>query len=303
MSRSLDATRFLALSLLWGLSFPAISVGLEYLPPLFFASVRYDVAALVLLSVAAIRIDDWVPSRRHDLAAIAAGGLFLIGANGLLFVAQQSVPSGLAAIIQSLSPIVTALLAIALLDERLTGLGAVGVAIGFVGVGLVVSPDPGAVLVGDTASRLLVVGQVCSIALGGVLVQRFAPAIDRVALTGWSMAVGALVLHALSGFAGELPLGGATTSTAIGAVLYLGVFSTALAFVIYFSLLEKYGAFEVALVSYLVPVVATVAGVFVLGETIGTGAVAGFALVAVGFAVLKRHALVDAVDVVTGVRP
>nr|WP_148680570.1 EamA family transporter [Halovivax ruber] len=302
MSRSLDASLFLVLSVLWGLSFPAISVGLDSLPPLFFAGLRYDVAAILLLAVAAIRIDGWVPTRRDDLAAIAAGGCFLVAGNGLLFVAQQTVPSGVAAILQSLTPIVTALLAIVLLDEHLTRVGVVGVAIGFVGVGLVISPDPGAVLAGDTAARLLVVGQVCSIALGGVLVQRFSPAIDRVALTGWSMAVGALVLHAASGVAGEHLVGG-PTPTAVGAVLYLGVFSTAVAFLIYFAILEKYGAFEVALVSYLVPVVATVAGVFVLGETIGPGAIAGFSLVALGFALLKRNALVDVVDVVAGIRP
>nr|WP_049907219.1 EamA family transporter [Halovivax asiaticus] len=303
MSRSLDVSLFLVLSVLWGLSFPAISVGLDSLPPLFFAGLRYDVAAILLLAVAAIRIDGWVPTRRDDLAAIAAGGCFLVAGNGLLFVAQQTVPSGIAAILQSLAPIVTALLAIVLLDEHLTRVGVVGVAIGFVGVGLVISPDPGALLAGDTAARLLVVGQVCSIALGGVLVQRFSPAIDRVALTGWSMAVGALVLHAASEVAGEHLVGEGTNPTAVGAVLYLGVFSTAVAFLIYFAILEKYGAFEVALVSYLVPVVATVAGVFVLGETIGPGAVAGFSLVALGFALLKRNALVDVVDVVAGIRP
>ncbi|WP_247730545.1 DMT family transporter [Halovivax limisalsi] len=303
MSRSLDATRFLALSLLWGLSFPAISVGLEYLPPLLFASVRYDVAAILLLAVAAVRVDDWVPSRRHDLAAIAAGGFFLVGANGLLFVAQQSVPGGLAAIIQSLTPIVTALLAIALLDERLTAVGGVGVVIGFLGVGLVVSPDPGALFAGDTLAKLLIVFQVCCIALGGVLVQRFAPTIDRVPMTGWSLVVGAILLHGASALAGEIPDAGAVAPLSIAAILYLGLFATSIAFLLYFSILEEYGAFQVALVSYVVPVVATIAGVVVLGEEIGASAVAGFALVATGFALLKRHALVDAVDVVTGVRP
>ncbi|WP_254864624.1 DMT family transporter [Halovivax gelatinilyticus] len=300
MSRATDVSLFLVLSLLWGLSFPAIAVGLEYLPPLLFAAFRYDLAAILLLAFAALRIDGWWPDERHDLAAIAAGGLFLVAGNGLLFIGQQTVPSGVAAILQSMTPIVTALLAIALLDERLSAVGAVGVAIGFLGVGFVVSPDPGNLAAGDTLARLLIVGQVISIALGGVLVQRARPTIDRVALTGWSMVVGALVLHAVSLGSGELPDGSVTAPLALGSIVYLGVFSTAIAFLIYFTILEEHGAFEAALVSYLVPIVATIAGVFVLGESIGVAAFVGFGLVAVGFALVKRHALVDVFGLVSG---
>ncbi|WP_290810765.1 EamA family transporter [Halovivax sp.] len=301
MSRALDASLFLLLAILWGLSFPAIAVGLEYLPPLLFAAFRYDVAAVLLLAYAAVRIDGWRPSARNDLAAIAGGGLFLVAGNGLLFVGQQTVPSGVAAILQSLVPIVTAVWALFLLGERLSPVGAAGVAVGFLGVGFIIQPEAGNLLAGDTVGRLIIVGQVVSVALGGVLVQRAGPTIDRVAFTGWAMLVGALVLHAVSLGAGELPGGDAAAATAIGAVVYLGVFSTAVAFLIYFAILEEHGAFEAALVAYLVPVVATIVGVFVLGESISALSIVGFGLVAVGFALVKRHALVDAFGAVADV--
>jgi drug/metabolite transporter (DMT)-like permease len=288
----LDAARFLLLALLWGLSFPAIAVGLEYLPPILFAAFRYDTAALLLLAYAIARTDDWRPRGRNNLVAIVGGGVFLVAGNGLLFIGQQTVPSGVAAIIQGLVPILTALWAFLLLGERLSGLGIVGVAVGFVGIGFVVQPDPGNLLAGDTLARLLIVGQVASVALGGVLVQWAGPDIPRVSLTGWSMLVGALVLHAVSVGLGELPGPESTAPAAIGAVVYLGVFSTAIAFVIYFTILEDTGAFEAALVAYLVPVVATVAGVVFLGESISALAILGFGLVALGFVLLKRRALV-----------
>jgi len=112
-------------------------------------------------------------------------------------------------------------------------------------------------------------------------------------MTGWAMLLGGVVLHLLSLTAGE-PLPATTPGvTALGAVLYLGVFSTALAFVIYFTILEQRGAFETSLVAYLVPVVATVAGVVLLDESIGLLTIVGFVVVFAGFALLKRHALVD----------
>ncbi|MFA9417855.1 DMT family transporter [Natrinema sp. HArc-T2] len=301
MSRSLDVPLFVFLAVLWGLSFPAISIGLEHLPPLLFAAVRYDIAAVLLLAYAATQVDGWVPTRRNDLAAVAGGGVFLIGGNGLLFLAQQTVPSGVAAIIQGLVPIITALWAVMLLGERLSPLGAVGAAIGFFGVALVIQPDPSNLLAGDTLGRLLVVGQVCSIALGGVLIQRAGPTIERGALVGWSMAIGSIVLHAASLAAGEFPSPSLVVPTAVGALVYLGVFATAIAFLIYFRILEEHGAFEAALVGYAVPIVATIAGVVFLEESISTVTVAGFGLVVVGFVVLKRRAIANAVGISIGI--
>lgn len=283
---------FLTLSVLWGLSFPAIAIGLEYLPPLGFAALRYDIAAVLLLGYAVVRIEEWAPVDRGDALAILGGGLFLVAGNGLLFVGQQTVPSGVAAIIQALIPIVTALWAFLLLGERLALRGSLGVLVGLVGIAFVIQPDPANLLAGDTAGRLIIVGQVISVALGGVLVQRADPSLGRTPLTGWAMAVGAVVLHGISVAAGET--GSLTTvvaPAALGAVIYLGVFSTAIAFLLYFTILAEHGAFEAALVSYLVPVVATVVGVVVLGEAISVLTYLGFALVAGGFALLKREAV------------
>jgi len=113
------------------------------------------------------------------------------------------------------------------------------------------------------------------------------------------MVVGAIVLHATSLALGEsfaLP----TSASAVAAVAYLGVFATAIAFFIYFTLLEVRGALETSLVAYLVPVVATVVGVVVLDEEITALTVVGFLVVFAGFLVLKRRAIADLVDEVQG---
>lgn len=295
---------FAALATFWGLSFPAISVGLEYIPPLLFAAFRYSVAAVLLLAYALLATDDWRPTGRDNQLAILGGGVFLVTGNGLLFIGQQTVPSGVASILQALVPIATALWALALLGERLSLPGAVGVVVGFLGISLVVQPDPNNLFAGDTLGRLIIVGQVISVSLGGVIIQRAAPSMGRVGMTGWAMLLGATLLHGLSFGIGEAPGGDLTAPVAILAVLYLGIFSTALAFYIFFYILEVHGAFQASLITYLVPIVATLVGVFVLGETISVLAVGGFALVAIGFGLLKRDAIAEVVsDSPVAVRP
>ncbi|PSP50522.1 EamA family transporter [Halobacteriales archaeon QH_7_69_31] len=295
MSRWYATALFVTLATMWGLSFPAISVGLEYIPPLLFAAFRYDTAAVLLLGYAISTTDNWRPVGRNNQQAVLAGGLFLVAGNGLLFIGQQTVPSGVAAILQAMVPIATALWAMALLGERLSGVGSVGVALGFLGVALVVQPNPDSLLAGDTAGRLIILGQVASVSLGSVLVDRAQPSMERVPMTGWAMLVGGLVLHLLSLAAGEPVPASVAEPAAVGAVAYLGVFSTALAFIIYFTILHDRGAFEASLVAYLVPVVATVVGVAVLGETVSVLSLVGFVVVFLGFALLKRRALVDMV--------
>ncbi|MGM0716969.1 MAG: DMT family transporter [Halobacteriota archaeon] len=292
MQRYLPAL-LLILAILWGLSFPAISLGLEYLPPLLFAAFRYDVAAVLLLGYTVVTSDHWFPSGRDNAVAIVGGGVFLIGGNGLLFIGQQTVPSGVAAILQALIPIVTALWALVLLGERLSTMGIVGVAVGFVGIGLIVQPDSGNLLDGDTVGRLIILGQIVSVSLGGVLIQRAKPSMDRIAMTGWAMLVGGIVLHALSLTWRERVTMTATEPLALASILYLGVFSTAIAYIIYFFVLEERGAFEASLVTYLVPIVGTTAGVFFLDESIGVGSIVGFVVVVTGFALMKRHVVED----------
>jgi drug/metabolite transporter (DMT)-like permease len=282
---------FALLATLWGFSFPAIDIGLESLEPVLFAAFRYDVAAVLLLGYAVTMSDRWRPADSANVVAVFAGGVFLVAGNALLFIGQQTVPSGVAAIMQSLVPIVTSLWALGLLpEERVTPIGAVGILLGFLGVGLIVRPDPSNLLGTNGVGRLLILGQVVSVSLGGVLIQRVRPTLDQAALSGWSMLVGGVLLHTASLAVGE-SLALPTAFRAQAAVVYLGVFATAVAFFIYFTLLDVRGALETSLVAYLVPVVATIAGVFLLGETITPLTVVGFLVVLAGFVLLKRHEL------------
>ncbi|WP_435156709.1 DMT family transporter [Haladaptatus sp. DFWS20] len=284
------------LATLWGFSFLAISLGLESLEPVLFAAYRYDVAAVLLLGYALFSDSAWRPTDITNASAILAGGLFLVGANAFLFIGQQTVSSGVAAILQSLLPIMTSLWALRLLpEERVSAVGTIGIVLGFVGVSLIIRPDPANLLGSNVTGRLLILIQITGVALGGVLIQRVGPTLDKAALSGWSMFTGGLFLHAVSLSLGET-FSFPTTVKSGAAVAYLGIFATAIAFLIYFTLLDVRGAFETSLVSYLVPIVATIVGVVVLGESITTLTIAGFMIVFAGFILLKRQAIANIVN-------
>ena len=294
MSTYRNTGLFVLLSFLWGSSFMAIKAGLEYLPPVLFAAIRYDIAGIILLVYAASTSEYWLPRTRADWTVVAIGSVLIIGLyNALLFVGQQGVTSGVAAILIAMNPVLaTGFSRLLLPSERLGPIETVGLAAGFLGVGLVARPSTAGFVAADLVAPGLVLLAACAVALGSVLVQRVDSALPTVGMVGWSTVFGALGLHLLSGGLPSESLGDAalTTETVI-IVGYLAVFASAVGYVIYFDLLKQLGAIEINLVSYTVPVFAALSGWVVLGESLDWLAVVGFLVIFCGFVLLKREAL------------
>ena len=296
MSRYRDIALFGTLALLWGGSFVGIEVGLDYYPPMLYAAYRFDVAAIALLSYVFVTESNRVPRTRGDLAAIGfSGGLSVAANNSLLFVGQQYTTSGIASITYSLVPIATAAVAAvwvggADIDAR----GAVGVVLAFVGVGLVAQPDPGSLGGGVAVGVGFISIGVVAVAVGSVGLRVVETSFSSIALTAWAMAFGALAIHVFSLGLGESQQLPVTALRPLVALLFLGLCSSAVAYTIYFTLLDRLGPFEINLVSYVVPVVATVAGAVLLAEPITPLTVAGFAVIVAGFGLLKRREIAAA---------
>jgi drug/metabolite transporter (DMT)-like permease len=294
---------FVVIALVWGTSFPAINVGLESLPPLLFAALRYDIAAVLLFGYVAVAGYRWRPTRYDDWLLILVGGVLLIGGHfALLFSGQQYVTGGVAAIVMSLTPVVTPVFAIALLpDERLGPLGVLGVGLGLLGVMIVAQPG-GDLGGGDQLYGIaLLMGSAMSFALGAVFAVRIRTTLPMVPLQAWMMAVGALFLHVTSALHPAESIGTAQwTPEAIAAIVFLAVCASAIGYLAYFDLQERVGPIETSLVSYAVPVVAAASGWALLGEAITEATVAGFAVIALGFCLCKwwtfRWKLSDLVD-------
>ena len=286
---------FLAVSVLFGGTFVAAKAGLADVPPLLLVAVRFDLAALVLGGYVLYTNDvrDLIPRTRGDIAGILAAGVFAIGlANGLLFLGQGSITSGVGAILFALVPIFTPLFAGGLLsDEQLSTTGAVGTLVGLVGVGMVIELTPATLRATLTGGAAIVLMGAISLALGTVLIRRSSPRLSSTVRTAWALPISAALLHALSLAAGESVAAATWTPAALLSVGYLGVFAGALAYILHFNLLDAVGATRSSLVFYVSPVVATLGGWLLLGESLSPMTVAGFGVIVVGFGIIGAPAL------------
>jgi drug/metabolite transporter (DMT)-like permease len=269
---------FLGLSVLWGIPYLFIKIAVDDgIPPVFLAWVRVVLGAAVLLALAA---------RAGSVGAVRGQGRWIVVYAvveiclpfPLIAAGEQHVSSSLAAILIATVPAFVALLSLRFnRSERLTPIRAAGLVLGFAGVvalvGIDVAGDPDELL-GAGAILLAAFGYAC----GPMLYQRHFGALEVRAAMGWALAAAAVVL---TPFALLGPPDAVTTDAAI-AIVVLGFACTAGAFALFAKLIITIGAARTAVITYVAPVVAVVAGVLVLDETIGPGSLIGLVLILAG---------------------
>ncbi|MFC7166267.1 DMT family transporter [Halospeciosus flavus] len=292
-----DVVLFLTLAFLWGSAFVAIKFGLNYFPPVLYAALRYEFGGLVVLAYAAATCERWVPRGWADAQQILVRAVLIFAVfHALLFLGQQYVPSAIAAILVAMNPVLTAGFSRVLLpEEDITVRDAAGLLCGLAGVVVLVGPDVaglgglgglGGGESGGLRGPLLVFGGVVAIALGSTLAERLDQRLDARPLTGWSMFLGALLIHVGSLASGESLAAVQWTPLSIAALLYIAILPGAAGFICYFELLDSLVPYKVNLVNYVVPVVATVFGWVLLGEVLGPEALVGFLVILLGFSLL-----------------
>lgn len=292
-SRHRTAGLFLVAATLTGGVYVANSAGLPHLPPVFFASLRFLVAAGVLLPYVSLRSTRAVPRTRTEyLTILASGGLVVGAANVFLFVGQQYTTSATAAVLVGFSPVLTVPLAAAVLpNERLTRRRVLGVILGFVGVGVVSQPSPAMAASTSIAGVGLVLLAASSLAVGGVVLRRLDGSLPPLAVTAWAMLVGGMTMLVLSFLRGEPIAAVRWPPVAVLAVGYNGLVATPVGYLAYFTLLDTVGPVRVNLLTYVSPVVSAVAGWALLGESLAGTTVVGFVTIAAGFALVEHRTL------------
>ena len=269
------------LALIWGASFMLIKIADRQLAPATLILGRLGSAALLLAAIAVLRLG---PRATIDELRGAWRWLVIVGLVNtalpfwLLSWGEKRIDSGLASIIQGAVPIFNALLAFGFFREaRVVGVRLLGLAIGFVGVALLVGAQPQ----GKLLAALAVVGMALCYAIGTLLAGRH--------LRGTPPLVVALASTSVSTLA-ALPAGviqapsGMWHGETIMAILVLGFVGTAIAYLLFFALIQRAGANYATLVTYLVPPIALAYGAIFLGESFGVTAFAALALVLAGVA-------------------
>lgn len=282
-----------ALSVLWGGSFFFVGVAVAEIPPLTLVTLRVAIAAAMLW--AALPLLGTAPPRgARAWGAIAVMGLINNVIPFTLIVwAQQTLPSGLAAILNATTPLWTVLVAHAFTQEEKASPGKLaGVLFGFAGVAAMMGADilGGAAAAGAATAAML--AATFSYACAGVFGRRFraigvAPiqaALGQVSASSIIMLPLALAIDRPWG----LPV---PSAAAVAAVLGLAALSTALAYVLYFRILALAGAVNLLLVTFLIPISAILLGTLLLHEALEPRHLLGMALIGAGLAAIDGRPL------------
>ena len=280
--------RLLTLAVLWGSSFTFIKMSLEGLTPGQVVLFRLALGALLLLGIAALR-DSRLPTGGRTWGLIAVAAVFgNVAPFLLLSYGEQTATAGVAGALVGASPLLTLGLAAAVIPAERLGRDAVlGLIVGFVGVLLVVAPwrDFHTSVVGSLAC----LGAAVSYAAGFVFVRKYLSSlqIPPLSLAAAQTVAATLLVAPVTPLLGwETP---DFTARVVGALLALGLLGSGLAYILYFRLIADLGASKASSVNYVVPVVAVVLGVLVLGEPVTLHLVAGGALVVASMAYARRQ--------------
>ena len=281
-------TRIALLALIWGSAFLWIKYADRGFSPAEVTLARLATGAAVLFAVMLARRDK-VPRSPRLWATIAIAALFANAAPYLLFaLAEQSVSSSTAGIINATTPLWTVILAVAVRQHSdLTRWQAAGIAVGFGGAVLIFSPWQ------KTSELLSAGGLEClaasvSYAVSYVYMDRYLArrGISAIVLSACQLAAAAVMLAVALGVTG-VPAPEVTAQD-IAAIAVLGIAGTGFAYVLNYQIITSDGATAASMVTYLLPVVAIVLGVLVLSESITGVTVAGIAAVLTGVALTRR---------------
>ncbi|MBA2524239.1 MAG: EamA family transporter [Pyrinomonadaceae bacterium] len=282
---------WLLLCCIWGSTWLFIKLGLEDLPPLTFAGIRFVIAVTILFSLIAIRRLS-LPRTGRDWMLLAMTGLLAFSLNyGLLFWGEQYISSGLAALLQATIPAFGLVIAhFYLPGERMTPARILGVILGVLGVAVVFSSQleiagPKA-LAGCAA---LVLSSVCA-AYSNVLVKAYGKQLDPAILAGGQMFFGMIPLLLIGIPLEGNPLRFRWTPMAVVALFYLAIVGSVVAFLLYYWLVHNMDVTKTMLIALVTPVVAVTLGMLVLNEELHWRTLVGGAMImsGIGLVVVRR---------------
>jgi drug/metabolite transporter (DMT)-like permease len=282
--RASDVARLVALAVIWGASFVFIRVIAVPLGPLWTAAGRVLIAGLVLVAwLAVVRRD--AELRTHWRAYLFLG----VVASAIPFVlfahAALTLPASYLVILNAMTPLFAALIAVPWLGERLEGVKLAGIALGIAGVALVSGAGAialdGPVLGAVAAS----IGATLSYAVSGVWIKRHGQRLAPDAIAAWSQLCAGAVLLPL---ALASPPPGPITATVAANLAALALLSSAVAYLLYFRLIRDIGPTRTLTVTFLMPAFGMTFGALALGESITLPMLAGAALVVAGTALVLR---------------
>ncbi|MDO3103749.1 DMT family transporter [Mycobacteroides abscessus] len=281
--------QFAALALVWGASFLFIKVGLQGLSALQVAAARLDFGALTLVSLLVLlRVP--LPREIKVWGHVAVVSLTLCVIPFVLYPwAEQTIDSGLASIYNAATPLMTTLVTLlALRAERPDRTQLLGLALGFLGVCVVLAPWQLIGYGGPVLAQFACLAATLSYGIGFVYMRKYVTPLRLPALTvaGIQVGLGAVLMTAVVALVDPHRI--VATPAMVLSMLALGMLGTGLAYVWNTHIINGWGATAASSVTYLTPVIGVLLGALLLGEHIGWHEPLGGAIVIAGIVVSRR---------------
>lgn len=282
----------ITLSLLWGGSFFFVGVAVAELPPLTIVTLRVGLAAITLWIIVLFMGLSLPKSPNVWVAFLIMGLLNNVIPFSLIVWGQTHIASGLASVLNATTPLFGVIVVgLLLVDERATAMKLGGVVVGFLGVVMMIGiPSLDSVKQGTILAQIAILGAALSYAFASVFGRRFKAMGLKPIIIAAGQVTGSTALLAPVAFYVDGPLAllgpGSPSIIVWASILTLAVFSTALAYILYFKILASSGATNILLVTLLVPVSAIFLGLLFLNETLQWVNLAGMALIAIGLSAI-----------------
>ena len=287
------ALAFGCIYVVWGSTYLAIRFAVETIPPFAMAGIRFLLAGGILYAWLAIRGHARRATAAQWRAAAISGGLFFLGGNGGVCWAEQRVPSGITALVIASMPLWIALLDwIGPAGTRPTLRTVAGIAIGFLGVAILIGPTEMSGSAVDPAGAVVLLAAAISWAAGTIYSRHAAHPGNHLQSTAMQMLAGGVLLCAAGVASGDwsrLDLA-AVTLQSVASMVYLSLFGSILAFSAYNWLLHATTPARVSTYAYVNPPIAVVLGWGLAGESISPRILLAGAVIVASVAMILRPA-------------
>lgn len=274
-------------SLIWGTTWFFIKIGLEDLPPLSFAGLRFVLAAIVILPMLFF-LKIGFPKTKKEWLLILPTGLLTFGLNyALVFWGETQISSGLAAVLQSTIPVFGLIFAkFYLPEEQITARKILAILLGLAGVAAIFYEQMQISGFRALMGCVALVVSAASAAFANVLIKTYSVKMHPLSLTAGQMIVGLIPL-CFAGFITEgNPLNFHWTWRAFICVFYLAIVGSILAFWLYYWVLNRIEATKAMMIAFVTPIIAVIVGWLALGEQLPAQTALGGALVLASVALI-----------------
>ncbi len=287
------AGKIVLVMFLWAICFPLITAGFAYAPPLTFAALRAILAGAALIGLGLAMRRPWPRGGRVWITLVFVG----LGATSVaylgMFLAAEFILPGIATVLANTQPLLAAILAGLVLNERLGRIGWIGMALGFGGIILIVLPqifDVQTENFGLGLSYILLAA--AGITISNVLIRSIAGRADPIMAMGVQFLIGGVPLLA-GAYAFENPASVDWSANFLLILIALSLFGSSLAYWLWGAILATTELNRANAFSFLVPVFGLTMGATFFGERLGWIEFAGIGLTLVGIALANRHSLDD----------